>query len=73
MVEVLVLIDAHCDVISGLPAFSGVRACVVDHNAFEVDLYIGLGQLVCLDYLVGEVRDVDSCVAFACNVELVIF
>lgn len=67
------MVDAHIDIISGLPTFSGVGAGIAHHKSFEVDLSFSFGQFVFVDDLMSQVRNVNSCVALSSDVELVIF
>ena len=72
MVEILVLIDAHVDIISGFPAFSRVSASIVDHNSFQINFNMGLRHLISLDNLVCKVGNVNSCIALSSYVKLIV-
>lgn len=72
VVQELVLVDGQA-VISGFVAFSRVCAGVAHHDALELDDgLLGRGQFVVLEDFVGQVRDVDACVALAGHVEVVL-
>lgn len=73
IIKILILIDAHIDVISWLIALPRVSACVVDHDTLEVDSHFSVGKLVSSEDLVGQVGDVDACIALTSQVELIFF
>jgi hypothetical protein len=57
---------------SGLVALSVVCAGVVYHKALEVDCHLSECLLVLVQDCLSKVRDVDSCVALPCQVQLVV-
>lgn len=57
----------------GLVALSGIGACVADHDSFEVNFDLGVGQFVFIKYFSSEVRNVDSSIAFSADKELIFF
>jgi hypothetical protein len=65
------LVDAHLDIISGLPALPRVSASIANHETFDVDLGLGFWQFVVVDYLVNQVGDVNACIALSCDVKFV--
>lgn len=72
-VEVLVLINPEVEIIARLPAFPGVSTGVVYHYAFKFHSVFGIGGLISLQDLVGQVGHVNACIAFSCEVEIVFF
>ena len=72
VVQILVLVDAHLDVISGLPAFSRISAGISNHKSFKLDLGLCLRQFVVVDDLMSQVGNVNSCIALTSDIEFVV-
>ena len=73
IIKILILIDTHIYVISGFIALPGVSACIVDHDTLEVDGHFSVGKLVPSEDLVGQVGDIDACIALTSEVQLIFF
>lgn len=73
IIEIFILIDAHIDVISRFIALSRICASVVDHDTLEIDSHFSVGKLVSSEDLVGQVGDIDACIAFTSKIELIFF
>ena len=68
-VEELILIDRHA-IFSELGRFIAltmVRTAISHQDALQSDLHLCADQLVHIDDLSGQVRNIDACVALSCD------
>lgn len=59
-------------VLRGLVALPRVGAAIANHETFEVDFKLAAWKTVHLINLFSKIRNIDSCIALSCDVELVV-
>lgn len=71
LIEELVLEEGHA--IARGVTLIWVSASIPHHDSLEVDdPFPGGGELVEVEYLVGQVRDINACIALSSHIEVVL-